>query len=184
MINATPVAPAATSTALLVKLSARPDFSAVEAMPRGAARKQAAYDAIVATAAESQKPLVALAEQLKASGAVKGYELLVSPNMLVVTPNSGKTQAVADAFFGAAGVKAIYSNNDGKALTKGKPVPSLAPGKPTWGLDVLPKVTDVTTEAPPARPYGIYMICAPSAWEQKADGLVIVFGSNDTCADF
>jgi hypothetical protein len=183
MITSATPAPAAVSTALLVKLAARPDFTAVEAMPRGAARKQAAYDAIVKTAAESQKPLVELAERLKNEGAVKGYELLVSPNMLVVTPASGKTQAVADAFFAAQGVKSIYSNADGRRLTAGKPVPSLAPGKPTWGLDVLPTVSEVSTEAPTERPYGVDLIGAPKAWESGANGEGLVYGSIDTGFD-
>lgn len=180
--SATP-APAAVSTALLVKLAARPDFTSVESLPRGAARKQAAYDAIVKTAAESQQPLVALAERLRNEGAIKGYETLVSPNMLVVTPASGKSQAVADAFFAAEGVKSIYSNADGHRLVKGKPfVPSLSPGKPPWGLDVLPTVTEVSA-APPERPYGVDLIGAPKAWESGAKGEGLVYGSIDTGFD-
>ncbi|MCW2926255.1 MAG: hypothetical protein JWM86_223 [Thermoleophilia bacterium] len=66
----TGTAPEAATQALLVKLSARPDFSEVERMPRGAARKSAAYAAVVATAAASQATAISLAEQLRADGAI------------------------------------------------------------------------------------------------------------------
>jgi subtilisin family serine protease len=178
----TSLIPASPGTALLIKLSARPDFAAVTAMPRGAERKQAAYDAITATAKESQAPFIALAEQLKAEGAIKGYETLVSPNMLVVTPASGKSTTVAKAFYALEGVKALYANTTGARLPHSGVVPTLAPGEPTKGLDVLDE--PVVEVAPPAdRPYGLDLIGAPAAWAAGADGHGLVFGSIDTGVD-
>jgi hypothetical protein len=178
----TSITPNAASSALLVKLSARPDFSTISEMPRGAERKQAAYDAVVATAKESQAPFIELAERLKGEGVIQGYELLVSPNMLVVTPKAGKASAVADAFLGASGVKAIYSNSTGAIIKSANQIPSLAPGEKGWGLDVVDE--PMTLVAPPAdRPFGLDMIGAPDAWAQGADGSGLVYGSIDTGAD-
>lgn len=173
--------PQASSTALLIKLSARPDFTSIAAMPRGAERKTAAYDVITKTASESQKPFIELADKLKTTGAIKGYELLVSPNMLVVTPSSSKSQnEVLAAFQAMEGVKAIYSNSSGARIT-GREVPTLAPGVPTWGLDIDKPAQIV---APPTdRPYGVDLIGAPEAWAQGADGHGLVYGSIDTGVD-
>ena len=178
----TAIQPDAARNALLVKLSARPDFTQIAQMPRGAERKTAAYEAIVATAQESQKPFVELADKLKADGAIKGYELLVSPNMLVVEPTSFKTaKDVAAAFQALDGVKAIYSNSNGKRM-EGTELPTLAPGEEPFGLDVLDE--PVVQVAPPAeRPYGVDLIGAPDAWAAGADGNGLVFGSIDTGAD-
>lgn len=178
----TAIHPTAATNALLVKLSARPDFSTIAQMPRGAERKTAAWNAIVATAAELQKPFVEVAEQLKASGAISGYELLSSPNMLVVTPtSSSQTKEVASTFQAMEGVKAIYSNSNGKRL-QGTELPKLAPGEEPMGLDVLDEPTQLV-DAPTERPYGIDLIGAPAAWAQGADGHGLVFGSIDTGAD-
>ena len=175
------VAPTAASTALLVKLSARPDFSTIQTMERGAARKTAAYEALVKTARESQAPLIEIAERLKNEGAVTGYELLVSPNMLVVTPKSGKSSVVAAAFQAAEGVKAIYSNSTGGKL-RGTEVPSLAPGQVPFGLDLVDE--PIVEVAPPTeRPYGVDLIGAPAGWDLGADGNGLVYGSIDTGAD-
>lgn len=172
----------AAPSALLVKLSARPDFTAVERMPRGAARKEAAFAAITATASASQAPLVQLAERLKNEGAILGYETLTSPNMLVVTPKSGSSQLVAAAFQGAAGVKSVYSNQSGALLDARGKAPSLAPGTPTVGLDVVDK--SIEPVAPPTeRPYGVDLVGAPTAWERGANGSGLVYGSVDTGVD-
>lgn len=177
----TSIQPAASSSALLVKLAARPDFSGIEQMPRGAERKSAAYQAIVETAQASQAPFVQLADRLKAEGAIKGYELLVSPNMLVVEPATGKASSVAAAFQAVDGVKAIYGNQSG-ARMRGTELPTLAPGEQPFGLDVVDE--PVVQVAPPTqRPYGVDLIGAPEAWAQGADGTGLVYGSIDTGAD-
>jgi hypothetical protein len=177
----TSIQPEAAANALLVKLDARPDFASVASMPRGAERKAAAYNALVATAQESQKPFVALAEQLKSQGAIKGYELLVSPNMLVVTPTSTTTSREVLAKFQAMeGVKAIYSNSTGGRI-QGIDVPTLAPGEQPWGLDV--EEPAIAVAPPTERPYGVDQIGAPEAWAKGADGAGLVYGSIDTGAD-
>lgn len=177
----TAIQPAAASSALLVKLAARPDFSAIEQMPRGAERKAAAYAAVVETARASQAPFVELADRLKAEGAIRGYELLVSPNMLVVEPASGKASSVAAAFQAVDGVKAIYGNQNG-ARMRGTELPTLAPGEEPFGLDVVDQPL-VQVAPPTERPYGVDLIGAPAAWAQGADGRGLVYGSIDTGAD-
>lgn len=179
---ATPAPVLTDSSSLLVKLEASPDFAAIEAMPRGAARKQAAYDALVATASASQGPAIELAEQLRAEGAIRGYETLVSPNMLVVAPTSPATATrVARAFHALDGVREIYRNNTGAIVPPGREVGE-APAGPWGGLDVIGEPVDVTTTAP-TRPYGLDLIGAPEAWRRGATGTGLVYGSIDTGVD-
>lgn len=183
-ITATPATPtpAASSSSLLVKLAARPNFSAAEAMPRGPERKAAAYAAVVATAKESQAAFVEVARRLKNEGAITGYETLFSPNMLVVTPKAGKEQAVADALRAAGQVKAIYSNEDGHVLDADDVDQVIDPSAPTWGLDVVKEPMQFV--APPTeRPYGVDLIGAPAGWAAGATGKGLVFGSVDTGVD-
>lgn len=93
------------------KISAA-DRARIEAMPRGAERKQAAWEALVANAKSSQERFVKVAESLKQSGAISGYDTLVSPNMIIVTPKSGSSSKVLQAF-SVDGVRAIYDNSSG-----------------------------------------------------------------------
>ncbi len=177
----TDLAPTATANSVLVKLSARPDFTTIAAMPRGAARKTAAYNAIAATAAVSQAPAIALAEQLKSQGAVTGYETLVSPNMVVVDAATGKQKMVAAAFQALAGVKAVYSNNDGRVFGPKGVAPIHHADEPVRGFDDFGSFTPVA--APVTRPYGLDLIGAPEAWAQGADGHGLVYGSIDSGAE-
>ena len=178
------------SDALIVKLPAanlRPTYT----MPRGADRKTAAWNLLVANAAKTQAPLVALAEQLKASGAIAGYELLVAPNALVVDPASGKGRDVLDAFGTAAGVVSVY-DQEGRQLYKaghatladaaqGAALAKRAP----YGLDLFQRGDLVSKEqlAADERPWGLDMVGAAAANAAGADGTGLVFGSIDTGAD-
>ncbi len=170
-------------TQLLVKLAARPDFSAVEAMPRGAARKAAAWNAITATAQAALPPITALADQLVKQGMVASYTTITSPGMLVVNVPAGKRQSVINNF-AKDGVKAIYDGENGRQVWPA--VSQALDGQrsvagPTWGLDVVPGARNA---APPQEtPYGVQLIGAPQAWAQGADGRGMVFGSIDTGAD-
>src|SRR3712207_9310280 len=74
-----PATPVRAGDPLLIKLSARADLRDVERMPRGADRKQAAWDKLSANATTSQKDSVALAQRLKTSGAVVGHETPAPP---------------------------------------------------------------------------------------------------------
>jgi subtilisin family serine protease len=156
-------------------------------MPRGTERRTAAWNAVVDNATTSQQPLIAIAEKLKAEGAVKSYETLVSPNMLIVEPaNYEGGKKMLAAFQAAAGVKAIYNGNaetvwppaaanaaDGAKLT----------GKTSVGLDVVIRGA-ATAEAPAEAPWGLRMIGATSAWKTGAIGAGMTFGSIDTGVDY
>jgi Subtilase family len=176
------IGPTASPAAFVVKLDARPDFTAVERMPRGPERKRAAWDALSQTAQQSQAPLVALAERLKADGMVTDVQVMPSPNALVVTPAYGKGTSVLNAFR-TGGVSSIYSNEGALLWQAGRAVqPRPIDGKPTWGLDVVNK--PVQPLAPPVTtPYGVDLVGAPSAWAQGAAGAGLVFGSIDTGVD-
>lgn len=177
--------PLSTSSSILVKLDARPDFNAIKSMPRGAERKQAAFEALTATAAQSQKPFISLTEQLKENGAIAGYETLVSPNMLVITPQAGKGSQVLSAFK-VPGVKAIYSNSSASSLWRpetGDIKQQSLKGKKVWGLDVVNPRPRAIKPIAGEKPYGVDMVGAPDAWRQGATGKGLVFGSIDTGAD-
>ena len=174
----------ASPSALLVKLADRPDFTAVERMPRGADRKAAAWDAIVQTAERSQAPFLERARQLERDGIIQSFETLASPNMLVLTPAPGKTQGVMNAFR-TDGVKAIYGNDGFTLWQQGAaavPPPRII-GEPNWGLDVV-RGAAMRSSAPAERPYGVDMVGAPAAWAQGATGAGLVFGSIDTGVDY
>ncbi|MBC7644907.1 MAG: S8 family serine peptidase [Thermoleophilia bacterium] len=173
---------ASSDDALLVKLGARPDGTAIEAMPRGAERKEAAWTALQKTAASSQTPFVVIAEQLKSSGAIDGYQQLVSPNMLIIDPASGHANAVIKAF-GTEGVAAIYANHGGEQQWPAVPSkPGLVgPVVPAWGYDDAGEPSP-TISAPPAKgpTPGLELLGAPAAWKAGADGHGLVYGSIDS----
>lgn len=170
-------------TQLIVKLAARPDFTAVEAMPRGAARKAAAWNAITATAQAALPPITAIADTLVQQGMLSGYSTITSPGMLIVDVAQGKRQSVINNF-AKDGVKAIYDGENGRQVWPA--VSQALDGErsvngPTWGLDVIP---GARRAAPPQEtPYGVQLIGAPQAWAEGADGHGLVFGSIDTGAD-
>jgi subtilisin family serine protease len=168
---------------LLVKAAARPDFSSVEQMPRGAERKRAAWAAITASAEAALPPLTKLADQLKEQGFLTNVSTLVSPAMLVLDVADGKAQSVLAAFRNTA-VAAIYDGENGRQVW-----PAVrqaldgagAIGAPSWGLDVVPQSRPAA--APTDMPYGVQLMGAPAAWAAGADGRGMVFGSIDTGAD-
>ncbi|MCW2926280.1 MAG: serine protease [Thermoleophilia bacterium] len=174
------------SDTLLVKLDARVDLRAEAKLPRGAERKTAVWNKLVTSAQTSQAPLVELAEQLKASGAIAGYEALVSPNALLIDPAGAKSAEVLKAFAAAQGVASIYDMSANVKWARGGAA-AAAQGAdvlsgPSSGLDVFDRgaQVDLTTEE---RPYGLDMIGAPEANAAGADGTGLVYGSIDTGVD-
>lgn len=181
----------ASDDSIIIKLAARPTtMRTIEKMPRGVERKEAAWNALSQVATDSQKPFIELAEQLKASGAIQGYETLVSPNVLIVDPAASKGVDVLKSFQTMAGVKTIYQQTgtpawplqhtdvNGDAPSR----PSLA-DEPSWGLDLTGR-KQIAADAPVDTPYGITMVGAPEAWKLGATGKGLVYGSIDTGADF
>jgi hypothetical protein len=173
------------SDTLLVKLG-NANLSTESRLPRGAERKTAVWNALVAHAETTQAPLVALAEELKASGAIAGYELLVSPNALLVDPNGAKAREVLEKFGAAAGVKAVYDMSGNVKFANGAPVEAVHGATLTrsksFGLDVHSRgeaVDNVGEELP----WGLDMVGAPAANAAGADGTGLVYGSIDTGAD-
>src|SRR5690606_14700185 len=140
----TPVVTPTTSLpndALIVKLSAKPTFTAEQNMPRGPERKTAVWEKLVNTAQTSQAEVIKLAEQLKESGAIKGYETLVSPNAVLIQPASGKQKELASTFGTTAGVRTVYDNRGNPLFANGALVNAqdghnlIGKGQPFTGLD-------------------------------------------------
>jgi hypothetical protein len=170
---------------VIVKLESHPDLSGVEAMPRGAARKTAAFTEIERAAAQSQKPGLAIAQQLKDQGLVDAYHGIASPDVIIIDPKSpeGRAKVIA-AFQSLEGVHAIYDNN-------ATPIAQGPGGSgPTAGASALPGRHDSNGRpaAPqaggtPGVPHNLEMIGAPDAWAQGADGHGLVYGSIDSGVD-
>lgn len=174
------------SDTLLVKLGSA-NLGQEARLPRGAERKTAVWNKLVDHAQATQAPLVAMAEELKASGAIQGYELLVSPNALLVDPSSGTSKTVLERFGTAAGVKAVYDMNGNVRFADGGPVDAksgagLVQGT-AFGLDVAERGQVLPGLDAQERPYGIDMVGAPAANAVGADGTGLVYGSIDTGAD-
>lgn len=173
---------------LLVQLQ-RANFNAELRMPRGAERKTAVWNRAVDHAQQTQAPLVALADQLKASGAIAGYEQLVAPNALLVDPAAGKGRTVLEQFGTAPGVKAVYDMSGKELYRSGAPADAqdgagLVGGR-GWGLDLYSRgPAEVGLHTDGETPWGIGMIGAPEANAAGADGSGLVYGSIDTGADF
>lgn len=175
------------SDTLLVKLG-NANLAAESKLARGADRKAAVWNKLVEHASTTQAPLVAMAEELKASGAIAGYELLVSPNALLLDPTSSKTaKEVLEKFGTADGVKAIYDMRgnvkfEGGAAVEAKAGAGLITG-PHTGLDLHDRGEIVEGIAAEDRPWGIDMVGAPAGNAAGADGNGLVYGSIDTGAD-
>lgn len=176
--------------AILIQLTARPsNEDEIAAMPRGAQRKEAAWDALTNTAKESQKPIVEIADRLKTSGAIEGYEQLISPNMIIVDPADGQDMRVIANKFNVDGVSAIYNNSNSRQIldedgTLSAPAPEdddLSPQP----LGVAEKNVEgdpipVNLRAMSDSGWGVKRIGAPTAWDQGARGAGLVYGSIDT----
>ncbi|MCW2960822.1 MAG: peptidase [Thermoleophilia bacterium] len=176
---------------LIVKLAAKPPFRNGELqLPRGAERKTAIWDGLVQTAATSQVPLIALAEELKAAGEILGYETLVSPNAIIIDPSNtaGGAKALA-RFSAAAGVRAIYDQKGdvkfgGAGLADAHDGAHELGRAPHTGLDVHTRDEPVANLSGEPLPWGLAMVGAPEANAVGADGTGLVYGSIDTGADF
>ena len=181
------------SDTLIVKLSGRANMREAIRLPRGAERKELAWKTLVDFAATSQAPLVALAEQLQASGAIAGYETLVSPNVIMVDPKGAAGAELLEQFGTAAGVRAVYDMEGRVRYQDGVEVDARAGADlaragtalgPATGLDVFSRGRVTNELARADRPWGLDMIGAPAANAAGADGTGLVFGSIDTGADF
>jgi subtilisin family serine protease len=169
----TPTATQGSEKELIVRFAAKPNLAALSAMPRGSARRQGVYDALVATAKQSQAAATAVLGQLMTSGAVETFESMYLPNAIIVKPQSGKSNAVRDALTGVAGVSAViadkrFLNPDASAAARervrhqlAQPAPAKWADNPAWGID---------------------KIGASSAWS-RANGTGITVGVVDTGLD-
>jgi subtilisin family serine protease len=176
-------------TAMIVRLAAAPDLAAAESMPRGAQRKQAVWDALQATAAASQAPLLAVADALHGAGLVTDVQSLTSPNALVVTPTFGQAKAVFEAFQ-REGVDSIWSNFDGSLMwspATGVVEPEL-PGAGSGEQSQAPSGwaagarSSAPTSSAPTN-WGLAAIGAPAAWADGVTGAGLVYGSIDSGVD-
>ncbi|MCW2955573.1 MAG: serine protease, partial [Thermoleophilia bacterium] len=168
--------------AMIVRLDARSDLTAASAMPRGPERKQAAWDALEATAARSQIPFLSVADALHGAGLVTDVQSLTSPNALIVTPKFGAAKQVFEAFQ-VAGVDSIWSNFDGSLMwspATGIVEPPLPGSDEERGDSTAPAAKAPPASHEPLVNWGLEAVGAPEAWALGATGAGMVFGSIDS----
>lgn len=162
--------PQLTTRALVVRIDARTNLGAVEAMPRGPQRRVAAYDALVATARATQRAALDALVPLQASGVVRAVRSLVAPNALIVDVETPAGQeAVRAALAGVAHVGEIRTN-----------ARFLAP--PPLPTAPIAAQADAGIVDPP-HSWALDAIGAEQAWRSGGRGAGITIGVIDTGAD-
>lgn len=180
--------------AILIQLTARPDEAPILAMPRGAERKEAAWNALKETASSSQEPIVAIANKLKSEGKVESFEQLTSPNMVIVEVADNHDMATVARQFDVEGVKAIYDNGTSRQILGDGTTEELPPDElddvsptPLNGIgekNIEGDAVPVNLRSLSTAGWGVDRIGAPSAWDRGATGDGLVYGSIDTGVDW
>lgn len=165
------VSPPPTSNILIARLEAKADLTQAEAMPRGPERKQAVYDALLATAKESQKSALEALSGLQKSGDVSSVTQLFLPNAILIKTKTGRHQAVAEALRGVANISKVSENRmwSEQPETGASPHTNDAPQDGQSSTDKLE--------------WGVARIGAPAAWSQGIDGTGVTIGVVDTGLD-
>ena len=204
--GAGPEAP--TSNVLIARIGVQADLTDEAKLPRGAERKQAVYDDLVATAKSSQVEALAKLGELQAAGDVTAVESLFLPNAILVTTKAGRHQAVADALAGVANVKDVAENKTwsvqgaldeaqsgmtgaaaGAALlayAKGfvdGPAFLDAGTRPIGGEPGVEPAPTLVEPEQPAAEWGVAKVNAPAAWAAGVDGSGVTVGVVDTGLD-
>jgi subtilisin family serine protease len=203
---------APTSNVLIARIGERADLSVAAAMPRGPERKQAVYDALVATAKSSQVDALAALEGLQKSGDVTAVESLFLPNAIMVTTKAGRHQAVADALAGLANVKEVAENRTwsvqgaldeetvgsagaaagaaflayAKGFIDGPAFMDPSAGRRAIAGDAPSggaPATEIVEPDGPKPEWGVAKIGAPAAWAEGIDGTGVTIGIVDTGLD-
>lgn len=197
--SAAPEAP--TGNVLIARIGASADLSAAAALPRGPERKQAVYDALVATAKESQVEALAALDGLTAAGDVTKVESMYLPNAILVTTKAGRHQAVRDALAGIANVADVAENRtwsvqgalDGEAVGTAGAAAGAAFLAYARGFIDGPAFMDpaagrraIESMSGPQGPepeWGVRQVGAPDAWRAGIDGTGVTIGIVDTGLD-
>jgi subtilisin family serine protease len=152
-------------TALIVRIEGASDLRAAAAMPRGPERRAAAFEALRATAAETQQAALAALEPLRAAGTLRAIRSMFLPNALVVETDSHAAQeAVRQALTGVANVGEIRTN-----------VRFLVPPTHTVALS--------TVAAEPPASWALDAVRAREAWASGVSGRGVTIGFIDSGAD-
>lgn len=158
---------------LIARFDARADLSELEGWVRGAQRRTAAFDAMRATAMQSQAAAIAALQRLVTGGAISAIESLALPNALLVQAKPEQQQAVRDALVGVAHITDVALSSEFTTQ------PSEAP----CDLRLAPQtVPNADRDAPP-RHWGADAVNARGAWQQGARGAGVTIGFIDSGYD-
>ncbi|MBC7460623.1 MAG: S8 family serine peptidase [Thermoleophilia bacterium] len=155
------------SDLVIARIDGRADMSAVERMPRGPQRRQAAYAALQAEAAATQGAALTALQPLIDSGVVSAVESMLLPNALVVQAAPAGQQAVLDALAGVAHVTGTQQ------VTRFS--------LPDASIDPAPRTAPPETDPPTS--WAVDALNARPAWASGADGRGITVGIADSGLD-
>ncbi|MEO6866404.1 MAG: S8 family serine peptidase [Gaiellales bacterium] len=174
----------------LVYMQEHADLSQQARMPRGAERRQATWDQLVATAERTQAPLQQLIDELIADQKVESARSIPLINAIAVTLTSpagdSSSNAVLDALRGASAVASVVTDAD---LSVPEPARDAAAGvsqvtRPVTGAGTaLPGATRNTVQPDAGVAWGVAKIGAPAAWSTGITGKGVTVGLVDSGLD-
>ena len=161
---------------LIARLAPVKDFGKIVDMPRGADRREAAFDLLSEHAAKTQRPVIELLEKLRAEKKVRTYESMFLPNAVLVDPVPEHEKAVRQALEGVASINKVVQNGLWSVDT--------TPGE---GLQALDIAADAAGATPPKEPrgaaWGVRKINADKLHRQGITGKGITIGIIDSGLD-
>ncbi len=181
---AAPLAPAP-GQQILVRMRESADLSQEALLPRGAERRTAVWNDLVATADRTQQSVQGMLDKLSASGDVLATRSIPVANAIVVTTRVGADAAVAAALEGVAEIGSVLRNQGARGI-----MPAAAPIQAATGAaHITPVPTTAAASLPhaatsgPRVAWGVQRIGAEAAWAKGYTGAGVTVGIIDSGVD-
>lgn len=161
---------------VLVRMRETADLTDEAQLPRGAERRTAVWNDLVATAQRTQQPVLERLEQLRAAGSVLDFRSIPIANAIAIHTAPRAQSAVADALRGVAEIGNVLAHKSdpytmpspGRATKHGAPA-----SQPTEQVDAR------LAPSPDGVEWNIRRIGAPNAWARGYDGSGLTIGIVD-----
>lgn len=155
----------------LLRMRASADLRDEALLPRGAARRVAVWNDVVATAERTQRPVLELLAGLQAQGRVVAVRSIPVANAIAVTARLGHSQAVFDALRAVEEHCTVLRNRDG-VIDAERGASLLEAG-----------ARAVAAPAPPASQWNVARVGAPASWDRGITGAGVTVGIVDSGFD-